>query len=107
MAIGAIESQGQILRTQDYSALKHQEDVRPQVEQANIQQSRNAQEIRQFNRVNNAEQSGRGHMHSDASEQGQNEYTGDGGNRRNEARAAKAAREAREADGKVFIKAVR
>lgn len=98
MAIGAIEMQGQILRTQDYSTVKHQEDMKSDVAQANIHDTRQTEEVRQHNRVISSQQSNKQSMNSDASEQGSNEYTGDGGKRRRE------AREAREADGKVLLK---
>lgn len=100
MAIGAIEMQGQILRTQDYSAMKHQDDSRAEVSQSNIQQTRQVEAERQINRVNRSDQTSKQNMNSDASEHGNNEYSGDGGKHRNEARAA------READGKVLIKGV-
>lgn len=100
MAIGAIEMQGQILRTQDYSAMKHQDDAKAEVAQSNIQQTRQVEAQRQVNRVNRSEQSSKQKMDSDASDKGNNEYSGDGGKRRNEARAA------REPDGKVLIKGV-
>ena len=100
MAIGPIEMQGQILRTQDYSAQKHQEDARTDVAQANIQQTRQTQMQRQLNRVNRSEQSARQQMNQDASDKGSNEYSGDGGAKRNEARAKL------ESDGKVLIKGV-
>lgn len=100
MAIGAIEMQGQILRTQDYSAMKHQEDVKTDVVQANIQQTRQAEAERQHIRVNRSEQTSRQNMNQDASEKGNGEYTGDGGARRQEGRAK------READGKVLLKGV-
>ena len=100
MAIGAIESQGQILRTQDYSQLKHQEDARTDVAQSNIQQTRQVEAQRHMNRVNSADNATRQQMNQDASDKGSNEYSGDGGQNRNEARAA------RESDGKVIIKGV-
>lgn len=100
MAIGAIEMQGQILRTQDYSALKHQEDVKGDVVQSTIQQNRESENVRQHNRVTTSQQSDRSHNDQNASDKGSNEYQGDGGAKRRE------AREARAADGKVFIKAV-
>ena len=37
MAIGMIEFQGTIQRTQDYSAMKHNEDMKANVDQANYQ----------------------------------------------------------------------
>ena len=109
MAIGAIEMQGQILRTQDYSAVKHQEDTRAEVAQANISQARATNETRQANRVASAQQSNKQQMNSDASDQGSNEYRGDGGMFRRQARAIRAEKELKEAtisDGKVLIKSV-
>jgi len=99
MAIGPIEMQGQILRTQDFSTVKHHEDTRAEIAQSNISENRQSEEVRQHNRVTQTNQSNKQKMNSDASEKGNNEYTGDGGKRRRE------AREAREADGKVLIKA--
>lgn len=100
MAIGAIEMQGQILRTQDYSAIKQQEDSRSEIEQNQIQVNKDAEEIRQANRVSGTQESANMKNNSDASDQGKNEYTGDGGARRRE------AREARARDGKVLLKSV-
>lgn len=100
MAIGAIEMQGQILRTQDYATVKHTEDVRGDIEQSQIQVSKDAEEIRQANRVSASSESNRSRNESDASDKGNNEYSGDGGARRRE------AREARERDGKVLLKSV-
>ena len=37
MAIGPIEMQGQIMRAQDYSQIKQQEDVRPEIAQTSLQ----------------------------------------------------------------------
>ena len=37
MAIGPIELQGTVLRTQDYTQLKHQEDTRGVVDQSHFQ----------------------------------------------------------------------
>ena len=101
MAIGAIEMQGQILRTQDYSALKHQDDTKTEIVQSNIQQNRQVEAQRQFNRVNQSQNSAKSKMNQDASEKGSNEYSGDGGKNRNE------ARKALEEDGKVLIKGVK
>lgn len=92
--------QGQILRTQDYSTLKHQDDTKAEVTQANIQQTRQVEENRQLTRVSSSQRSDTKQDNSDASNKGSNEYSGDGGSRRRE------AREKRSEDGKVFIKAV-
>ena len=100
MAIGAIEMQGQILRTQDYAAVKQQDDLRGDVAQANILTDRETEAVRQHNRVSQSQQSNASANDADASDQGSNEYSGDGGARRRE------AREARPRDGKVLLKGV-
>ncbi len=100
MAIGAIEMQGQILRTQDYATVKAQEDSKSEVNQADIQNARQTEEVRQFNRVSGTQQSNRSANDGNAADQGSNQYTGDGGAKRRE------AREARARDGKVLLKAV-
>ncbi|MBQ8946148.1 MAG: hypothetical protein IJ058_04960 [Lachnospiraceae bacterium] len=109
MAIGPIEMQGQILRTQDFAQIKHQEDVRGNVEQSQIQVTKDVEEERQANRVSGTQESANTKNQSDASDKGSNEYSGDGGAGRREAREARALKEAREArarDGKVLLKSV-
>ncbi|MBO4898994.1 MAG: hypothetical protein J5509_01755 [Lachnospiraceae bacterium] len=100
MAIGAIEMQGQILRTQDYSTIKAQEDARGELAQDNIHNIRQSEEVRQANRVSGTQASANTKNDQSASDKGSNEYTGDGGARRRE------AREARARDGKVLLKAI-
>ena len=100
MAIGAIEMQGQILRTQDYSTIKAQEDSRSELAQDNIHVTRQTEEVRQANRVSSSQASANAKNDGNAADKGSNEYTGDGGARRRE------AREARARDGKVLLKAV-
>ncbi|MCR5594250.1 MAG: hypothetical protein K6G12_00225 [Lachnospiraceae bacterium] len=101
MAIGAIEMQGQILRTQDYSTVKQQEDTKSDVAQSNIQTLRQTEEVRQSNRVVGTQNSDTARNDQNASDKGSNEYSGDGGAKRRE------AREARARDGKVLLKAVK
>lgn len=97
MAIGQIELRGMDLRTQDFSILKHNEDNKPvhdqQVISGNFQQT--------------AETKGRtvvqSESKSDVNTQGDgrsssgNQYAGDGGANRNNARKSNP-------DGKVFLK---
>ena len=52
MAIGFVEMQGQITRAQDFTSIKHNEDSRPMVDQANFGQQMTKQIERQVNRVN-------------------------------------------------------
>lgn len=98
MAIGQIELQGQITRAQDFTTIKHNEDTRGSVEQANVstQFSRIVEE--RIKKVNQGEQPEYRNRKFDAKDKGSNEYGGDGGQKRK--------KEKREADGKVLIKGV-
>ncbi len=98
MAIGPVVIQGQITRTQDFTAIKHNEDTRGMVEQAyaSTQFAKKVEE--QTTKVNRREKSEYQDKKFDAKDKGSNEYRGDGGKRRKNA--------AREADGKVLIKGV-
>ncbi|MCD7726646.1 MAG: hypothetical protein LUI12_14020 [Clostridiales bacterium] len=97
MAIGFVEMQGQITRAQDFTTIKHQEDTRGMVEQANVGQQMTRQVERQVNRVNQGEQPEYHERKFDAKDKGSNEYHGDGG---------KGRREKKQEDGKVFLKGI-
>lgn len=99
MGINRIELQGQIVRTQDYQAVKHQEDSRTSVEQTSLQSQIQKQESARLTRVQTSEHASAQNMgHHDASEKGKNKYEGDGGRQR---------RKKEEEDGKVLLKGVR
>lgn len=97
MAIGFVEMQGQITRAQDFTSIKHNEDTRPMVDQANFGQQMTRQIERQVSRVNEGKQPEYQEKNFDAKEKGDNEYNGDGG------RARKKKLE-ENADGKVLMK---
>jgi hypothetical protein len=97
MAIGHIEMQGQIMRAQDYSQIKQQDDQRPEVSQTILQQQMAKTETRQMTRVNSRTDIENQMKKFDAKEKGSNEYHGDGGKNRNQKR---------EEDGKVILKGV-
>lgn len=101
MAIGQIEIQGQITRAQDFTFLKHNEDARGTVEQANAGEQVAKQADEQVNRVNQKQQPENKNNKHDAKEKGSNEYAGDGGQNRN-----KEKKEPKEPDGKVLLKGV-
>ena len=61
MAIGFVEMQGQITRAQDFTSIKHNEDAKGMVEQANVGQQMTKQIDRQVKRVNKGE-IGRAHV---------------------------------------------
>lgn len=95
MAIGAIELQGTIARTNDYAQLRHTEDNKSAFQQAGITADiRKATDVKQetVNRNTGKDE----HMEKfDAKEKGSNEYSGDG-KRHNKKEEAP--------DGKVVIK---
>ena len=97
MAIGHIEMQGQIMRAQDYSQIKQQDDQRPEVSQTILQQQMAKTETRQMTRVNSRTDIENQMKKFDAKEKGSNEYQGDGGKNRNQKK---------EEDGKVILKGV-
>ncbi len=94
MAIGQIELQGQTLRTQDYTAVKHNEDNKGTVQQAYAQAQNTKQVETQHYRVNQGTQPEYHEKKFDAKEKGSNEYSGDGGRNRKK----------KEEDGKVILK---
>lgn len=99
MAIGFVEMQGQITRAQDFTTIKHNEDNKPIVEQANFGEQMVKQVERQVNRVNQGNQPDYHEGNSDAKDKGSNEYYGDGGRSRK-----KKLQE--NPDGKVLMKKV-
>ena len=101
MAIGQIEIQGQITRAQDFTFLKHNEDTRGTVEQANAGEQVAKQAEEQVNKVKQKQQPENQNKKHDAKEKGSNEYTGDGGRNRN-----REKKEPKEPDGKVLLKGI-
>lgn len=98
MAIGQIELQGQISRAQDFTTIKHNEDTRSSVEQANVSTQFAKVVEEHVKKVNQGEQPEYQNRKFDAKDKGSNEYNGDGGQNRK--------KEKKEADGKVLIKGV-
>ena len=100
MAIGQIEIQGQITRAQDFTTIKHHEDKRGMVEQANVSEQFSKVIENQMTKVYRGDKSEYQNKKFDAKEKGSNEYTGDGGRRGKK-------KEKQEADGKVLLKGTR
>ena len=98
MAIGFVEMQGQITRAQDYTMLKHNDDTKGMVEQANFGQQMTKQVEKQVKRVNKGDQPEYHERKFDAKDKGSNEYHGDGGKNRKGLK--------KESDGKVLLKGV-
>ncbi len=95
MAIGFVEMQGQITRAQDFTTIKHNEDNKVAVEQSNFGQQMTKQIDRQSHRVNEGKQPDYHNRKFDAKDKGSNEYHGDGGKNR---------KDAKDKDGKVLLK---
>ena len=98
MAIGFVEMQGQITRAQDYTTMKHNDDTKGMVEQANFGQQMTKQVEKQDKRVNQKDQPEYHNRKIDAKDKGSNEYRGDGGKNRKNLK--------KESDGKVLLKGV-
>ena len=99
MAIGFVEMQGQITRAQDFTSIKHNEDTKGMVEQANFGQQMTKQIERRVTRVNQGEQPEYHEKKFDAKDKGSNEYQGDGGKSRKKKLEENP-------DGKVLMKKV-
>ena len=74
MAIGMIEFQGTIQRTQDYSAMKHNEDMKTNVDQANYQLQSAKKEDQKANQIQKGDDSNKSENRADAREKGSNTY---------------------------------
>ncbi len=97
MAIGRVELQGQITRAQDFTTVKHNEDTKGMVNQANAGNQFAKIVENQVKKVNKGEQPEYHQKKFDAKEKGSNEYSGDGGQKGKE-------RKKKENDGKVLLK---
>lgn len=97
MAIGIVEMHGQITRAQDFTTIKHNEDSKGMVEQANFGQQMTKQVEKQVKRVNKGDQPEYHERKFDAKDKGSNEYHGDGGKSRKK-------KLGQDPDGKVLMK---
>ena len=82
MGLGPLELSGAIQRSQDFAAIRHNEEHKGQTDQANFvnrlqkEVSDNANTVKSTSEVLNEQKK------FDAKEKGSNEYTGDGGQRK-------------------------
>ncbi len=79
MAISMVELQGGIQRTQDYTAFKHQENMKSALDQSNVQVNIERKVDEKLNQVVRGEDTSKGENHADAREKGKGQYAGDGG----------------------------
>ena len=84
---------------QDFTAIKHNDDTKSMVQQANFGQQMTKQIEKQVKRVNEGKQPEYHERKFDAKDKGSNEYRGDGGKSRRDKREQE-----QEPDGKVIMK---
>lgn len=95
MTISRVELQGQTLRAQDFTTIKHNEDSASAVQQSQIVSSSDKAVDVKLHHVNDTEQAENRPGKFDAKEKGNGEYSGDGGGQR---------KKQPHSDGQVFIK---
>lgn len=79
MAIGMIEFQGSIQRTQDFTTIKQQENTKPAVDQSNFQIQTDKRVDEKLKQVTKGDDTAKNENHADAREKGKGRYAGDGG----------------------------
>lgn len=82
MAIGPIELQGTIARSQDIYAIKQNEDQKGTVNQTNFQTQFSKEVNERPRQVNKSEDADFLNKKFDAKEKGSNQYSGDGGKKK-------------------------
>lgn len=82
MAIGPLELNGIISRTQDYSSMKQNEDNKGVINQSSFQQHFTQEISHKIHQVHDADDSQNSNQKFDAREKGNNSYSGDGGKKR-------------------------
>lgn len=97
MTISRIELQGQITNAHDFTNIKHHEDNKGMLQQANITRNNEQAVEVKLHHVTDAESTSNNEKRFDAKEEGSNQYHGDGG------RNKKSKNDNR--DGKVILKA--
>ena len=95
MAIGPIELQGTIARTQDFTTIKQNEDQKGLINQSNMQQQFNKEIKDRPHQVSQQENADFMNRKFDPQEKGDNQYAGDGGKNR---------QKRKEEEGRVVIK---
>lgn len=98
MAIGPMQLNGILTRTQDYTAIKQNEDMKPMMDQAVFQNTMEKVVEKKLTQVKESEDTDTYQRKQDAKEKGKNEYRGDGGKNRRHPHSDVSA------DGKVIRK---
>lgn len=94
MAMGAIEL-GTIVRSQDYTTIKQNEDNKSVSQQSVLVQDRQKEDTQKTRQVNQSDDAQWQQKKFDAREKGNGSYEGDGGSKR---------KKEKEPDGKVVLK---
>ncbi len=89
MALGPIELNVTVTRVQDYTTIKHNEDMRPNVQQMDLSQSNIKEADHKASYVDKKDEANNDPKKQDAKEQGKNKYMGDGGKNRPGAKVPK------------------
>lgn len=92
MAIGPIEMQGTIARTQDYTTIKYNEDNKSNVNQTHFQQQFTKEVKQQTKQVHDSQNADRQDKRFDAKDKGNGQYSGDGGRKRKEEQIPESGR---------------
>ena len=82
MAISPLLFNASVSRMQDVSSIKHNEDAKSMVDQTNFQNTFNREIDSKVNQVHHSDDIENRQQKHDAKEKGKNQYTGDGGKKR-------------------------
>ncbi len=98
MSIGPMQLNGIMTRTQDFTAIKQNEDMKPMLDQSVFQNTMEKTVEKKLTQVREGDEADNYQRRHDAKEKGKNEYYGDGGKGRKKENAGFSA------DGKVIRK---
>lgn len=82
MAISPLMFNGSVTRMQDVTQIKHNEDIKGAVDQANFQNTFHKQIDSKMTQVHQSDNTENRQKKFDSKEKGDNEYSGDGGKKR-------------------------
>lgn len=89
MGFGPIELNVTVTRVQDYTTIKHHEDMRPNIQQMDISKQTIKEADHKANFVETKEELSNEQKKQDAKDKGKNKYMGDGGKNRSQSKIPK------------------
>lgn len=98
MAIGPMQLNGILTRTQDFTQMKQNEDMKPMMDQSVFQNTMQKNIEKKLTQVKESDETDTYQRKQDAKEKGKNEYQGDGG------RGRRRTQPVLPADGRVIRK---